>query len=98
MGWPCGGGEQAGPDRLGQLRQVLIPSLHEGQNPLVIASEGARSPTGRSAPPQREVGKMRRMHPVSAAVLGAVVALIAVVAYGECRLRVPSDRLRVERR
>jgi hypothetical protein len=33
------------------LWQVLIPSLHEGQNPLVIASEGARSPTGRSAPP-----------------------------------------------
>jgi hypothetical protein len=41
---------------------------------------------------------MRRMHPVSAAVLGAVVALIAVVACGECRLRVQSDRLKVERR
>jgi len=25
-----------------------------------FASEGARFPTGRSAPPQREVGKMRR--------------------------------------
>jgi hypothetical protein len=67
----------------------LIPSLHEGQNPLVIASEGARSPTGRSAPPQREVGKMRRMHPVSAAMLAAVVALIAVVAYGELQVARP---------
>jgi hypothetical protein len=54
MDWPGGGRQQAG---LGLLWQVLIPSLHEGQNPLVIASEGARSPTGRSAPPLGRWGR-----------------------------------------
>jgi hypothetical protein len=65
---------------LGLLRQALIPSFHEGQNPLVIASEGARSLIGKERTLPREVGMMRRTIPLSVAAVLAVLALGSVLA------------------
>jgi hypothetical protein len=62
------------------LSQVLIPALHEGQNPHVIASEGARSLIGKERTLPREVGMMRRTIPLSVAAVSAVLALGSVLA------------------